>query len=169
MNVLGLDLSLTGTGWAVADQRGTIKVKPKGCDRLIQIRDTVMDLVRVWEVDLVVIEGYSFNSRFSQSHSLGELGGVIRVALHETEVPYVEVAPAGRARYATGLGNASKDRVVAAVASRTGIPFTTSDECDAWILRAMALDHYGTPVVEMPGKHREALRAVDWPELKESR
>jgi Holliday junction resolvasome RuvABC endonuclease subunit len=128
-SVLGLDLSLTGTGWAASQTTGTFKTKLRGGERI------------------------------------GELGGVIRVALHERGVPFVEVSPAGRARYATGLGNASKDRVVGAIAARTGIAFETSDECDAWILRAMALDHYGDSVVEMPAKHREALRAIDWPEL----
>lgn len=32
-------------------------------------------------------------------------------------------------------------------------------------LRAMALDHYGHPVVPMPAANREALRKIDWPAL----
>jgi crossover junction endodeoxyribonuclease RuvC len=166
-SVLGLDLSLTGTGWAASQSTGTFKTKLRGCERLVHLRDDVLELLDAYDVDLVVIEGYSYNSR-NGGERIGELGGVIRVALHERDVPFIEVAPAARSKYATGLGNASKDRVVAAIAARTAIAFETSDECDAWILRAMALDHYGEPVVDMPAKHRETLRTVDWPELAET-
>lgn len=52
-----------------------------------------------------------------------------------------------------------------AIAARTGIAFATNDECDAWILRAMALDHYGAAIFTMPVAHRVALEKPVWPEL----
>lgn len=160
MNVVGFDLSLTSTGIAHADGTGAIKIHGNGPQRLVDLRDEILSWFN--DVDLVAIEGYSYNSR-NGGERIGELGGVIRVALHESEIPFVEVSPAAVKKYATGKGNANKDAVVAAIAARTGIAFGTSDECDAWILRAMALDHYGEPVVKMPELNRSALSAIEWP------
>lgn len=162
--IVGLDLSLTSTGWANEWKTGTIKSKQDGAPRLAEIRNAVLQVVYDAEAELVVIEGYSFNSR-QGGERIGELGGVIRVALFGNKVPYIEIAPSARAQYATGSGRASKDRVVAAIAARTGIAFRNSDECDAWILRAMALDHYGAPIVRMPETHRTALAKPAWPDL----
>lgn len=166
MNVVGLDLSLTSAGVATSEGTKALKVRTKDAPRLRDLRVAVLTTVITEQAQLVVIEGYSFSSR-NGGERLGELGGVIRVALFELDVPYIEVQPAQLKKYATGKGNANKDAVVAAVAARTGIAFATSDECDAWVLRAMALDHYGEPLLKMPELNRSALDAVEWPQLAE--
>lgn len=162
MRIVAFDLSLNATG--VASAAGVEVLAPpascsSGVARLRWIRGAVLDRAG----DLNVIEGYSYASRGQAIISLGELGGVVRVALTDTGVKWVEVPPACRAKYATGKGNASKEQVFAEAIRRLGYAGHSNDEADALWLRAMALDHYGAPVCEMPKVHRAALDAVKWP------
>ncbi len=172
--VVGLDLSLTATGVALpAGRTLTIGPKLKGCLRLAYIRNEVMEHCAPveatepeWHMDapLVVVEGYSFSSRNSHAHALGELGGVIRLALHEHGVPYVDVPPSNLKKYATGKGNANKGEMLAAAIRRLDYQGASDNEADALWLRAMGLDALGCPVVEMPAVNRSALAKVAWPE-----
>ena len=112
----------------------------------------------------VVIEGYSHGSTHG-AHHLGELGGTIRLALWDAAIPYIDVAPTARAKYATGRGNAAKHLVISELSARTGRAFLDDNQADAWILRAMALDAYGWPAIDVPKTHRDALTGVSWPDL----
>ena len=67
--VLGLDLSLTSTGWAIdaADERrkwGVIKTARRGASRLDYIDDAITRLVEAEMPDLVVIENYAFGRAY---------------------------------------------------------------------------------------------------------
>lgn len=174
--VVGLDLSLTATGIAYPFDGGTfcavIFTKLRGCERLAYIRDEVMRPCAPVEVTdpgwrmvapLVVIEGYSFSSRNSHSHALGELGGVVRLALHEAGIAYVDVPPSSLKKYATGKGNANKGEMLAAAIRRLDYQGASDNEADALWLQAMGLDALGCPVVEMPAVNRQALTKVAWP------
>lgn len=174
MRILAFDPSLTGFGHAgpALHDVGVIvppKGRDRGTDRLIYIRNRIVARIReVGTPDLVVIEGYSFGSAksSSQAHSTGELGGVLRVQLHELGVPFVEVSPSSRMKYATGKGMAKKEAVLAEVVRRFGYMGSSNDEADAMVLLAMALDAYGLPgAIEMPKVHREGLEGVPWPKV----
>ena len=159
--VLGLDLSLTATGYAYNEEvAGVIKVKSTGMRRLAEIREAVLELAH--EADIVVIEGYGFASQ--KAVVQGELGGVIRLALYDRRIPYVEVAPAALKKFATGRGNADKDAMIAAAIRRFGYEGDNNNGADAWLLRYMGLVAYsaGGPETEY---QREALGKVSWPKL----
>jgi crossover junction endodeoxyribonuclease RuvC len=166
VEVVGLDLSLTSTGVAFGeDFTQAISTAHKGPKRLAVMRDLVMTAVSTVSAPYVVIEGYSFGSRNSQAHSIGELGGVIRVALWERAIPYVEIAPTARAKFATGRGNASKNEVVSAISARTGVVWSGKggdDRCDAWILQEMGLAHFGQARFDWPVLNMMSLDKVDW-------
>lgn len=165
--VVAFDLSLTATGVAAGWGETVIASKLRGMPRLAEIRREVMgrcDGGPGMAADLVVLEGYAFG-RPNQAAHLGELGGVIRLALHDAGIPYVDVPPSNVKKYATGKGNAPKPDVRMEVFKRHGRDIANDNECDAFVLRAMALDHYGAPLVAMPATHRAALTAVDWPDL----
>lgn len=178
MNVVGLDLSLTATGMATAAGTEVLRAGDRrGCERLAWIRDQVMrrasppdipwDAMPVPPADLVVVEGYSYASA-NQAHQVGELGGVIRVALHEAGIPFVDVAPAALKKYATGNGGAGKAEVLAAAIRRLGYSGHDDNEADALWLRSMALDWYRAgPGVGLPKAQRAVLAKVDWPEMGE--
>lgn len=163
MRVVGVDLSLTSTGIAFANgETRTIKVPADGMARLSSIRSHLMAYVEVFGADLVVIEGYSYGSPNRAAH-LGELGGVIRLALYERRVRYVDVPPAVLKKYATGKGNAGKNEMLTEAVRRLGYTGSSDDEADALWLRAAALEHYGEPVAAMPQENVKALAKVSWP------
>ena len=180
MNIVGLDLSLTATGIATVAGCEVLRTDLRGCERLAWLREMVLVACGCfhnadgWQADpyddrladLVVLEDYAY-SRANQAHQIGELHGVIRLALHEAEIPVVLVAPTARAKYATGKGNAGKAEVLAAAIRRLGYDGHDDNEADAMWLRQMAIDHYGLtlPSAPMPAANRGALDKVDWPEL----
>jgi Holliday junction resolvasome RuvABC endonuclease subunit len=168
VNITALDLSLTAPGICFGDgQAATIKVTSKGMPRLAFIRDFTLHAAS--QADLVVIEGYSFGSKGRGVISIGELGGVIRLALHEAGVPFVEIPPSCLKRYATGRGNASKDDVLQAGVIRSGHTFVDNNACDAWWLWQAALAHYepDSPLlVRMPKGNQEGLAKVPWVDLR---
>lgn len=170
MRIVGLDLSLTSTGVATPSGTQTVKSRAKGMERLYELRRAALDYAMDPErAGLVVIEGYSMGTQrqASHAHALGELGGVVRLALWERGLPYVDVPPATLKRFATGKGNAPKDQVLVAAVKRSGIEFATNDEADAWWLRALACEAYGEPIVDVPAAQRAVVSAVSWP-LSES-
>lgn len=167
MVVLGLDLSLTSTGYSVNGNTGVISSNKRGPSRLIEICDAIEKIIDDNNVDLVSIEGYSYSSRNSQSHAIGELGGVVRVMLHTKQITYVEIPPTCRAKFATGKGNASKNEVISTVSAKTGIVWKNpgaDDQCDAWVLEEMTLTKAGQARYDWPRASEEALAKVDWPD-----
>jgi len=162
---MGLDLSLSSTGWSAQESRGAIIPKSKGTQRLVDISAQIMELVRFHKVNAVVIEGYAFAARSGQAFSIGELGGVVRYVLCSNNIPFAEIAPTARAKFATGKGNSSKSEVVSAVSARTGIIWSgpgADDVCDAWILEEMALIKWGSPRYDWPEASRAGADGVDW-------
>ena len=161
--VLGLDLSLTATGFAYNDEVvGVIRSKAKGERRLAEIREAVLDFAH--EADVVVLEGYAF-ARPNQAHQLGELGGVVRVALYDRRIPFAEVPPAVLKKFATGKGNATKDQVLAAAIRRFGFEGDDNNAADAWLLRWMGLSVYEFHGLPATAYAVEALGRVSWPKL----
>jgi Holliday junction resolvasome RuvABC endonuclease subunit len=173
MNAVGLDLSLTSTGVAHADgTASTLHTRETGVRRLWVLRAAIRSIVCTAEgpVDLVAVEGYSMGTarQSSHAHGLGELGGVIRLLLHDLEIPYVDIPPASVKVFATGKGNANKNDMLLAAARRLGYQGNSNDEADALWLRAMAMHRYGHHVVRVPVDHERGMAKVEWPALAES-
>lgn len=165
MNLLGLDISLTSTGYSHDGFTGLISVKSRGPERLHQITRTVIDICLEYAIDVVILEGYSFASRNSQAHSIGELGGCIRMSLWVDNIPYIEVPPTSRAKFATGKGNSGKSEVISAISSKTGMLFSgagADDECDAWVLEQMGLTKLGQSKYQWTKEQLSALDKIDW-------
>lgn len=175
--MVAFDLSLTSTG--VADRNGTRRIKPKttGPARLAEIRDAVLAEchhhvtldVQIRCVvegcptkpDLVVIEGYSYASG-NKAHDVGEMGGVVRLALYEAGIAYHVVSPATIKMAATGKGNASKDDVLLAAVRRLGYDGNNKDEADALWLYRLTLHALGGTPLDVPKTHLRALAALPW-------
>lgn len=165
LRLIGLDLSLTSTGYSIGGNTGSITSKMNGCPRLRDIRDSLHSLVQLNDINAAAIEGYAFSARNSQAHKIGELGGVIRLLLFENNIPYVEIPPTNRAKFATGRGNAAKSEVISSVSARTGLVWSgksADDECDAWLLEEMSLHACGQGVYDWPASHLAALSNIDW-------
>lgn len=163
--VLGLDPSLQATGVALPNGT-TAVVRPgarRGVERLIHLRNYVVALasgatVEVPAVDMVVIEGMALGTaRQASSYEMGGLGWVLRVALTEAGVRWIEVPPATLKKYATGRGNASKEEVLATAIRRLGFEGHDFNEADAAWLRVAGMELLDAPVVELPRVQVAAL------------
>lgn len=158
--VVGLDPSLTATG--VASTSGQTRLlrpgKRRGPERLVWIRENILSLVS--GAELVVVEGYSYGSQHSHAHALGELGGVVRVALFEAGIPYLDIPPSTLKKYATGKGNAKKELVLVEAVKRLDYPGANDNEADALWLRAIGREVLGDPIVELPKVHLKAMEKV---------
>jgi Holliday junction resolvasome RuvABC endonuclease subunit len=159
--VVGLDLSLTSTGIAFPD--GTVAtIKTRGLSgpaRISQVRrEILVDIPD--DIELVVIEGYAYNSHTAHAHELAELGGVVRHTLWAEGVPYLDVSPNSVKKYATGNGHANKIAVYGAAQKRLGYEGDSHDEADALWLRAVGCALLGVPVVDVPVTHQVALKAL---------
>jgi crossover junction endodeoxyribonuclease RuvC len=170
MDCVGGDLSLTSTGVATAAGE-TLSLQPpkhlRGMDRLVWLRDAFGNCIAPFgrPADLVILEGYSYGSKFSHSHALGELGGVIRVWLHERGIVYVDVPPATLKVYVCGKGNATKDAVLVQAVRRSVREFRGGDEAEAFMLRAFGMAAYGFPLFDVPVPNQVAFKKIEWPLL----
>jgi crossover junction endodeoxyribonuclease RuvC len=150
-NIGGLDLSLSSTGIVIVDSDGdmlysaSLKTKKlKGMQRLKFIKDHVLKVFTEFNVKQSCIESYAFGVRQSRSKfNLGELGGVIRLALYENGIEYVDIAPPTLKKYVTGFGNADKIMMVEAVLKRWSIDFgSDNDKADALGLAKLGVEKY---------------------------
>lgn len=167
---MGLDLSLTSTGISVNGSTRSIRSKNKGIERLIEIKDGILAVAQAESVGIVAIEGYSYASQYSQAHSIGELGGVVKVAIRGMGLPMVIIPPTCRAKFATGKGNSGKLDVVASITAKTGLLFTGADgndRCDAWILEQMTLTYLGLSTYEWNQDQLLGLKKCNFAELEE--
>lgn len=179
VTVLGIDLSLTCTGLAIAragriEWTGTVRTVGKRADdldhrnmRLRDIRRLIEGAVLRYEPVLTVIEAPSFGSVHGSSHDRSGLWWMVVDMLYLRSVPVAQVAPMQRAKYGTGKGNSDKKKVHAAVQANYGtadLPIKTNDEGDAVLLAAMGARHLGQPVeLVLPDGAIDAMTKVVWP------
>jgi Holliday junction resolvasome RuvABC endonuclease subunit len=160
MNVIGLDLSLNGTGICVDDRRGvTVAGKASAGDmRLVTIRDTIYYYVQQARPALAVIEGLPFGE--TNSTTLALVHGNAREVLARTGVPFAYVYPTALKVFATDDASASKaDMIAAAIAVGTDDTIT-GDEADAFWARRL-----GLVALSRHKAYFDLLGRVDWPPL----
>jgi Holliday junction resolvasome RuvABC endonuclease subunit len=172
LDVVGLDLSLTSTGIALTDG-STRKVTTNAADRLevrlAAIVKGIGEALDACEADgaaanVVAVEDFVTASRFSGA--VAPVHGAVRLWLWNMPMMLAIIPAKSVKLYASGKGNCDKDAMGIAAMKRAGLDFSGKpDECDAWWLRAMTLDAYGAPVVDMPAAHRAALEKITWPSV----
>lgn len=189
----GFDLSLTGSGTAYLDTDSTTwtaqlhKSKPgarhatpghKGRKRDMGIfpiwdRTTRIALVASSilasvpdDLDLAIIEAPAFSRIGGFQHERSGLFWIVATTLAAV-CQVVEVAPTGRALYATGSGAADKKAVVAAAVPRYRLPFTNDNMVDAAVLATMGARAAGHPLeMSLPASNLSAMNGVLWPTMK---
>lgn len=144
MRVMSVDPSLTSLGYAyhIDGEEGVCTVRPKrlqGLQRLTYIRDEVLLQLSTVQPSLLVFEGYAMGRAAFRAFDLGELGGILKVAIYEKGVPLLLVPPTNLKLFATGSGRADKDAVRIAMNRVGGILFANDDEADAYGLLQMGL------------------------------
>ena len=159
MSVLGLDLSLTSTGYVVLASSGTVLdhgtvgyglKKPKVADhqkRLADIAEKVEDVLSDASPQYVVMEDYAFN-KFSKTQSitgLAELTGVVKYTLHQWRHEPIIVTASHARKVVVGKSPGTtaadrkkkitvKDKLAVMVKEQYSLTFPTDDEMDAFVL-----------------------------------
>jgi Holliday junction resolvasome RuvABC endonuclease subunit len=170
--VIGLDLSLTGSGVASSngwcERVGITDVTTRSLgERIVAVDYLVNQVITlVARPALVCIEVPAFSRAGGGALERGSLWWLIARRLHHDEIPVAEIFNQHRMRYATGKGSASKGAIVDAVARRWPQFETGGDDnlADAAVLAAMGADWLGLPLAPMPATHRKALDGVKWPD-----
>ncbi len=98
-------------------------------------------------VGLVVMEGYAFAAK-GMTFQIGEMGGVIRLALLAQRVPFVVVASSSLKKFVMGKGSRpgehiEKVEVAVAASKRWGITAKNDNEYDAYVLGRIGLGIMG--------------------------
>lgn len=164
MSVLALDLSLTGTGVATASGVSTIKTKLKDEERIFYIAEQLINYIP-GDLSLVIVEGLAYGTQTGKAMERAGLWWFLKLLFYGQGMPVAVCPPTVLKRYACGKGNADKATVMLEVAKRYDMfKISNDNEADSVALYALAMDKLGTPLVEVPKTHRDALDKVQWPE-----
>jgi crossover junction endodeoxyribonuclease RuvC len=142
MITVGIDAA-TCTGIAVVgegqDRGKTIQVPDiKGFLRLQLIADEVFKTIQIWRPEFVAIEGFAYVRNISSFVTLVQVGTVIRVALRQAGIPWVEVPPPVLKKWTCGTGNADKEMMAKAAKERWDFTSHSHDIIDAYCLAQLA-------------------------------
>lgn len=144
MRVLGIDPSLTSTGWGVAESAGNT-FRCLGCghiptksgvplpERLERIYLELTALIARFEPEAAGVETVFMAKNPKVAILLGHARGVAVLAVKRAGVPVYEYAPRDIKKAVTGRGGAAKVQVAYMVKMILGLdgPPKTSDESDA--------------------------------------
>jgi crossover junction endodeoxyribonuclease RuvC len=176
MVTVGLDLSLTHTGYAILDQdgvvlaSGVIKSKPSGKSllaetrRIVKIAEEVMEkideFIEEGEGVLVAIEGLAFMAKGTSLVQLAGLNYLVRILLAEFGWPFIIVAPTTLKKFITGSGKGDKDMMMMAVYKHYGFESMDNNECDAYSLAICGLAVLGNPVKSPTKPQDEVIKLI---------
>ena len=164
--VMGFDLSLTSTGMAVFAERlmmsRALDSDPlRGPARLAWFYEQFLYWIKLYKPALVVLEGYAYDAKFGRE-AAGELGGVMRLVLHQTGTPWISYQPGQHKKFAIGQSQRKVDKNLVAreLYKRYGVDAEGNDEVDACGLALMGAAHLGFRVLTTVAQ-REAVAKVE--------
>jgi len=141
MGFLGIDQSLKASGLCRIDETGAVDAistvdtgDARDGERLVLIKRAVAAMAS--GVEFAAMEGYAYDST-NRPFALGEIGGVIKVLLVESGIPYVAVPPVLVKKFATGSTTASKEDMMTACTAR-GVEYSDDNQADAFFLACIA-------------------------------
>lgn len=156
MRVIGIDPSLSATGFAHADgELWTIKTTAKMGDgeRLLFMYRMLANATL--GADFAVIEDLPTHAM--SAGLTGRAQGIVRMTLAQRGIPYTAVPPATLKKFATGKGNCKKPDMRQAWLEFSGEDNADDNQVDAAWLRQIGL-HLKGEEVKLPA---DQLAAVD--------
>lgn len=117
------------------------KFTGKGVDRLANIYDHVdrmmSELAEENIIAEVAIEGYAFGSQMA--NMLGELGGIVKLALQRHGVYPLIIPPTTLKKYVTGKGTGiQKNQMLLHAYKKWGVEMADDNACDSFALARIA-------------------------------
>lgn len=173
---LGLDLSLTGTGFFLLKEDGTsisceIKTKPGDFSSLIRrvkfIAEKILEKIGDEPIELVLLEDYfiGVGSSGSTIKSLACLGTIVRDRLLANGFSYLACKPSQIKKFETGSGTAQKDNMLKDVFKHHGFDTSSNNIADACAMAYMCKGY----VENLKGKgeftkfQKEVLKGISEP------
>ncbi len=132
MRVLGIDPGLATMGYGIVARDGG-RLVPRGLGvirtspgdttamRLAQLRRELLDVIRVHDPGVVVVERLFFNANVKTAMSVGQAAGVALAAAAEAGLEVHDYTPPQVKLAVTGVGNAPKQQVQTMVSSLLGL------------------------------------------------
>ena len=150
MIVVGLDMSLTSTGFCLKDGtrmdvetiKTTPKTHPHDLERLQYIVKEILKRIPPEpEVDMICIEDFFIplsKAQFGAAIKLVQVGTLMRIALYNKGYKMYIPAAGQLKKFATGKGNVPKSVVVREVYRKWGLEAKDDNQADACTLAHMA-------------------------------
>lgn len=132
---------LGGDGYSYSSSQ---TLRCEGPSRLLELSDYLIGYLAVEKPSLYVLEDYAYGARkFSAGvHTVGELGGVVRMVCAIFDVPLLTVAPTALLKFAIGKGaNAGdKSQTALAVYKKWNVTCHTSHAAESYALARIGLN-----------------------------
>ncbi len=150
MRILGLDPSLSSTGWGVIEVEnnrmkyvadGFIKTDPKQPlpERLAQIHKALNEVIELYKPQEAAIEQVFLNDNPKSTIKLGMARGVVILAPSLFNIPVTEYEPTLVKKAVVGVGRAEKSQVEAMI--KVLLPGCKPKNNDSSDALAMAITH----------------------------
>lgn len=169
---IGFDFSLNNTGICIYDGKDghvyeSIKPKVKDFERLHYIYHAITKLLEKYPtVKNAVVEQYAYGKggggqNAGRTFSIGEGGGVLRLALLQKGITVYEASPGTGKKFATGNGNASgKGIVIKEVFKRWGQDLDDDNLADGFVMARLCYHKVTGDLEGLTKKQVEAVNAV---------
>ncbi|MPZ23638.1 MAG: crossover junction endodeoxyribonuclease RuvC [Dehalococcoidia bacterium] len=120
--VLGIDPSLSATGYAVLEEAGgglhalvhgavrTTTATPRA-SRLLAIHDELLNLVRTWNPTAIAVESPFVAENVRSAMVIGEVRAVVLITAASANIEPCEYSPAEIKQVVTGYGRSDKQQV----------------------------------------------------------
>ena len=150
MRIIGLDPSLTCTGWGVIEAQGNrlthiangqIKTDAKAplAERLVTIDAALAEVIALHRPQAAAVEEVFVNQNGQSTLKLGQARGVCLLALAKAGLPVAEYAPTSVKQAVVGTGRAEKAQVQAML--KVLLPGAQPAGADAADALAVAIAH----------------------------
>lgn len=144
---VGIDLSLTGTGFVVVNMSGEVihqeLLKSDSKDKTEARLQCLMDQIwaclgkyvnNKYEINNFNLEGLSFGSKGQSMLELAGLHYFVRTELDKNGFNFKVVPPSSLKKFVTGKGNSKKELMLLNVYKKWKIEFTDNNLADAYCL-----------------------------------
>ena len=122
MIILGIDPGFDRLGFGlIRDEGGTPSWIDHGCattekentfaERLVELRDGLVKLLKRTNPDVVVVEELFFQTNAKTAMKVGMARGVILLSIQDAGIPIVEITPNQVKQGMTGYGKADKKQI----------------------------------------------------------
>ena len=150
---LGIDQSLTGTGICIIDNNYKIlfnqvfSTSTIGVERLFHIELQFLEILNNHKIEFAGLEGGAFRE-VGRIFQLGQLSGILQLALFKQGIHYIEPAPLQVKKYIQGDGKSKgKATIMLDIYKKYGEEIRNDNIADAYVIARMAYDYYNSFII----------------------